>query len=236
MNSSWPMRRAIGDSGRSPGRGSSRIAHDPSFSGRRLRVGYVSADLYRHPVGWLGMGPIRNHDRSRFEVFVYANQTRWDETTRALRQTIDGWRPILGMSAKPGEQTGAILSFAKRRTDNDRQPPWLRVRTTSTEDGSQLTGSLCASAKSASIMTIDKATAGWAARKLGILGASHSPPIDGKAPTRSVPAMEPPRSPACARSGAWPRRRLRRGATHHPLSRWRDRGGRTARRPIRAPA
>ena len=74
-------------------------------SGRRLHIGYVSADLYRHPVGWLGMGAIRNHDRSRFEVFIYANQTRWDETTRALQQTVDAWRPMLGVSDDEAAQS-----------------------------------------------------------------------------------------------------------------------------------
>ncbi len=57
-----------------------------------------------------------------------------------------------------------------------------------------MTGSLWAAAKSASIMTMDTATSGWAARKLDNLGASHSPPIDGKAPMRIEPAMEPRRS------------------------------------------
>ncbi|KAA3519789.1 hypothetical protein G6L63_04170 [Agrobacterium vitis] len=38
-------------------------------SGQRLRVGYVSADLYQHATLSLLTGVIENHDRDRFEIF-----------------------------------------------------------------------------------------------------------------------------------------------------------------------
>jgi protein O-GlcNAc transferase len=64
---------------------------------RPLRVGYVSADLYRHPVGWLGSAPIMVHDRSAVTPFIYANQTSYDPLTLALQRSVDSWIPIMGL-------------------------------------------------------------------------------------------------------------------------------------------
>ncbi len=64
---------------------------------RVLKIGYVSADLYRHPVGWLGGGPIMGHDRGHVHVTLYANQTCADPLTESLRQSADVWTPVMGM-------------------------------------------------------------------------------------------------------------------------------------------
>jgi protein O-GlcNAc transferase len=64
---------------------------------RPLRIGYVSADLYRHPVGWLGSAPIIAHDRRAVSVFVYANQTATDPLTEQIKRSVDAWVPILGL-------------------------------------------------------------------------------------------------------------------------------------------
>ena len=65
---------------------------------RRLRIGYVTTDLYSHPVGWLGAGPIASHHRPDFSVFVYANQTVADSITRSVMTNVDAWRHIYGIS------------------------------------------------------------------------------------------------------------------------------------------
>jgi protein O-GlcNAc transferase len=65
--------------------------------GAKLRIGYVSADIYRHPVGWLGGGPISCHDRANFHITVYANQTAADELTSGVKRSVDAWVPILGL-------------------------------------------------------------------------------------------------------------------------------------------
>ena len=64
---------------------------------RPLRVGYVSADFYRHPVGWLGSAPIIAHDRAAVTVLLYANQTHYDPLTEALQKSADSWVPIMGL-------------------------------------------------------------------------------------------------------------------------------------------
>jgi len=65
---------------------------------RPLRIGYVTADLYSHPVGWLGAGPIASHHRPEFSVSVYASQTIADAITRSVMANVDTWRQIVGNS------------------------------------------------------------------------------------------------------------------------------------------
>jgi predicted O-linked N-acetylglucosamine transferase (SPINDLY family) len=61
---------------------------------RRLRVGYVSGDFRRHPVGWFLAPVLGAHDPAKVEVFCYSNDARADEMTARLRQASDHWRDI----------------------------------------------------------------------------------------------------------------------------------------------
>ena len=63
-------------------------------SGRRLRIGYVSADLRNHPVGYFIEQVISNHDKAEFDVFCYSNHVICDELTSRLRANATGWRTI----------------------------------------------------------------------------------------------------------------------------------------------
>ncbi len=65
---------------------------------RRLKVGYVSADLRRHSVSCFLEPLLTAHDSSRVEVFCYAEVARPDEVTERLRGLAAHWRSILGMS------------------------------------------------------------------------------------------------------------------------------------------
>lgn len=67
-------------------------ARDPD---RPLRVGYVSADFKRHPVGYFLKAVLSMHDRSEVETFCYANGIRTDDVTRELADVADNWRPIV---------------------------------------------------------------------------------------------------------------------------------------------
>lgn len=66
-------------------------------SGGALHIGYVTADFYRHPVGWLGGDAIALHDKSAVRVSVYANQTIEDDVTLKIKAAADGWVPISGL-------------------------------------------------------------------------------------------------------------------------------------------
>jgi len=60
----------------------------------RIRLGFVSADLRRHSVGYF-MKPVFEHlDASRFEVFVYDNSRSQDDMTASMQQHVLHWRFI----------------------------------------------------------------------------------------------------------------------------------------------
>ena len=60
---------------------------------RRLKVGYMSPDLYGHPIAKLLIPVLERHDRSRFEVFVYAIGAKADHITDYIRRSVDNFVP-----------------------------------------------------------------------------------------------------------------------------------------------
>jgi len=65
-------------------------------AGRRLRVGYVSPDLRRHPVGTMFAPVLERHDAARVETFCYYNYPRGDVMTDRMRRAAHHWREIAG--------------------------------------------------------------------------------------------------------------------------------------------
>lgn len=65
---------------------------------RRLRLGYVSPDFRRHVVAQMTAGVIAAHDRTRFEVFCYAEVPEPDAVTATIRAAADHWRSTVGLS------------------------------------------------------------------------------------------------------------------------------------------
>ncbi|BBK41038.1 hypothetical protein STVA_10580 [Allostella vacuolata] len=65
--------------------------------GRRLRIGYVSADFRTHSVAWFLEPLLAHHDRDRFEVAAYADVATGDATTARLRAHCGLWRDIHGL-------------------------------------------------------------------------------------------------------------------------------------------
>ena len=64
-----------------------RLAPRHGYAHDRIRVGYLSSDFCRHAMGFLIVGLLERHDRSRFEVFGYCSTP---EDGSALRQRIIG--------------------------------------------------------------------------------------------------------------------------------------------------
>ncbi len=62
--------------------------------GRKLRIGYVSGDFRRHSVAFFFEPLLEAHDRSRVEIYCYANIRFADEVTQRIQSQCDGWRPI----------------------------------------------------------------------------------------------------------------------------------------------
>jgi glycosyltransferase involved in cell wall biosynthesis len=98
---------------------------------RRLRIGYVSADLGRHPVGFFLAPVLQHHDRGRFEVVCYSGRREVDEWTLRLRASCDGWVEAwaLGdaaLGARIGADTIDILVDLSGHTAGNRLPVFAR--------------------------------------------------------------------------------------------------------------
>ncbi len=88
----WNDRHAAPLAGVAPACGNDR---DPD---RTLRVGYVSPDWRRHPVGYLTLPALSNHDRDAFDVTLYCNRARGDDLTRVFENLGHTWKNIAGDS------------------------------------------------------------------------------------------------------------------------------------------
>ncbi len=71
-----------------------RFRFQPRTPGSRLRVGYVSADLRSHPVGYFLTPVLRERDRARFEVFAYSSTTHEDAITARIERDCDTFRRV----------------------------------------------------------------------------------------------------------------------------------------------
>jgi protein O-GlcNAc transferase len=65
-----------------------------SAGGRRVRIGYLSADFRSHVTAFFIEPFLRYHDRSRFEVFCYFNHGGADRVTKRLRGLVEHWRDV----------------------------------------------------------------------------------------------------------------------------------------------
>lgn len=72
-------------------------APDPE---RRLRIGYLSPDFYDHPAWKMTGALIEGHDRSAFEVFLYAAGPERDAVSGRWQALGDRWQPVAGWSAE----------------------------------------------------------------------------------------------------------------------------------------
>lgn len=77
----WPMHAAFANT-REPG--------------RRLKVGYVSADFRTHSVSYFFEALLAAHDRDAVETVCYSDSAITDATTGRLRAAAGQWRSIVG--------------------------------------------------------------------------------------------------------------------------------------------
>ncbi len=76
----------------------------PRAAGSRLRVGLLSSNLGRHPVGWLTLPAIEHLSREGFEVVAFSLTDREDPLARRFRARADQW-----VSFEPGAKDHLIL-------------------------------------------------------------------------------------------------------------------------------
>ena len=60
----------------------------------RIRIGYISSDFQKHPVGYNILPILSNHDRQRYEIFCYAELSKADCLTSEFQELADHWRVI----------------------------------------------------------------------------------------------------------------------------------------------
>jgi predicted O-linked N-acetylglucosamine transferase (SPINDLY family) len=72
-----------------------RNARDPD---RRLRIGFLSGDLYRHPVSCFLEKALSEIDKDKLEIFAYATTTKEDDVTARLKAIVPHWRQAGGRS------------------------------------------------------------------------------------------------------------------------------------------
>lgn len=65
---------------------------------RRLRVGYVSGDFSRHPVGFYLERILPFHKPDSVEVYGYSTKSKVDDTTERLKDAMAQWRNVHGLS------------------------------------------------------------------------------------------------------------------------------------------
>lgn len=103
----WERRHAAGL--RPAGDGGFAAVREP---GKRLKVGYVSADMRDHPVGRFLLPLVKGHVREDFEVVAYSDTRFPDAITNDFRAACDVWRDVGGL-------TDAALAEMVRRDGID---------------------------------------------------------------------------------------------------------------------
>ena len=76
------------------------FAHHDNVRDRhgRLRLGFVSPDLGRHPVGYYLVRVLENISPEEHETFAYSDRIIKDDLTRRLQTAATHWRDVLGIS------------------------------------------------------------------------------------------------------------------------------------------
>lgn len=70
----------------------------PDSPKEKIKVGYLSGDLRRHPVGNLLQGVIQQHDRERFEIHCFCTNSNKDDLTEIFRVHSDAWHDVQFLS------------------------------------------------------------------------------------------------------------------------------------------
>lgn len=64
---------------------------------RKLRIGFVSADLRHHSVAYFFLPLLQHCDRTQYELVCYYNNLKPDAVTEQMRQLADGWRDVAAL-------------------------------------------------------------------------------------------------------------------------------------------
>lgn len=65
---------------------------------KRLKVGVVSGDLCKHPVGYFLESVLAKLDNTRIELIAYPTSPKTDELTGRIKPRFSSWKPLFGLS------------------------------------------------------------------------------------------------------------------------------------------
>ena len=96
-------------------------------AGVPLRIGFVSADLRTHPVGFFLESVLAHLNPARVQLFAYSTRAGEDELTQRLKPRFAQWRSLVGMSDEAAATTirndGVHILFdMSGHTDSNRLP------------------------------------------------------------------------------------------------------------------
>lgn len=74
------------------------LAPRPRNPGEAIRLGFVSPDLCRAPVGYFVCGLLRNLDRRHFTTLVYSTTPRFDDLSADIKRHVNLWRDVRALS------------------------------------------------------------------------------------------------------------------------------------------
>lgn len=74
------------------------LAEQGGYGHKKIRVGYLSADVRRHPVAYFLRPLLEFYDRQRFQVFLYRANAEEDSVTEQLQGWADCTRSIANLS------------------------------------------------------------------------------------------------------------------------------------------
>ena len=91
---------------------------------KRLRIGYVSPDFRKHALSFFFEPILKNHDRSRVEVYCYSHVSKPDGVTERLKKMADEWCSTIEMSNKEvaqkiyGDEIDILIDLAGHTAKN----------------------------------------------------------------------------------------------------------------------
>lgn len=101
--------------------------------GRKLRIGYSSADIRAHSAARSFRGLFEFRDRANFEVYVYSETPVEDQVTAEFRAMADGWRSTVDLGAGDAaamiraDSIDVLVTMAQRFDHNRLDIPVMRA-------------------------------------------------------------------------------------------------------------
>lgn len=93
----------------------------------KLRIGFVSGDFRKHPVGFFLEALLRNINTEQFELFAYPTAELFDDFTEELRACFSAWHTLYGLNDRDAARLVAshdvhVLIDLAGHTRNNRLP------------------------------------------------------------------------------------------------------------------